>query len=136
MGLWRLIAKELKPNTKDDRRRDFQKARWRKRVDAEMGAAKRGEPGYWVCMNGHRHRVHARALECNEKTARARGNSPEMQKAMQKAFTHVDSAQRRGTIDAEEAAWCFAKLTGQDPGPAPGRLAKMTLPQLMALLNE
>jgi len=45
MGLLlRGLAKELKPYTKDDRRRDFQKQQWRRRVDAQMKAARSGQP--------------------------------------------------------------------------------------------
>jgi hypothetical protein len=69
----RAVAKELKPYTRDDRRRDFQKRQWRRRVDARMAEARNpgAQPGYWMCTRGHRHRVYARALECNEKAARA-----------------------------------------------------------------
>lgn len=39
MGLFRSYLRTLKPYTKDDRRRDFQKQQWRRRVDAQMRGA-------------------------------------------------------------------------------------------------
>lgn len=46
MGLFRAylrhVGSGLKPYTKDDARRDFQKRQWRKRVDAQMAAARKG----------------------------------------------------------------------------------------------
>ena len=44
--------RSLKPYTKDDRRRDFQKQQWRNRVDAQMQAAKRGTGAPYVVRGG------------------------------------------------------------------------------------
>jgi hypothetical protein len=73
VGLWRRLLEELKPYTADDRRRDFQKRQWRKRVDGQTAAARnpQAQPGAWVYMLGDQQRVYARPLECNEKTVRA-----------------------------------------------------------------
>lgn len=75
MGLFRAylrhVGSGLKPYTKDDARRDFQKRQWRKRVDAQMAAARKGQHQYFVCAQGHHHKVYARAVECDQRTMRA-----------------------------------------------------------------
>ena len=52
MGLFHAYLRSLKSPTKDDRRRQFQKQQWRRRVDAQMRAASQRSSGRTVpCPN-------------------------------------------------------------------------------------